>query len=378
LSVSDPVSESRSGRPRSPLDSISAACADDAGPPQSRALVASSLTATRSLGRLLGLDSLYVKDESGQATGSWLDRSAAAAVRSALDRGASGIGVVGAGVWAVSLAVQCARSGLRLVVVEPGAGPGEVDGQPGSTLDAVERDWLLVLGAQIVDVRAEPGELLRVAPSIVRRAGLYPVTTSDLSLRTGLIEVIREIECAGHEGALLAVPSLTGQEFDWLTIAAAKRRPSAVPLPLDDLGPSRTTCPFAIVGEIVSSPQVSCGPADGVTSEVQRDAVLTLPVTPREVEATRRVLAREEGLIVSRRGAAGFAALVRALRADRSRRLRERRLRHVSSAVVVVTGEPLRAGDGPPAAADAVASRPVSLLELSENLARLLIEPPRR
>jgi threonine synthase len=336
------------------------------------------LTATRSLGRLLGLDSLYVKVESGQPTGSWLDRSAAAAVRSALGSGASGIGVVRAGVWAVPLAVECARAGLRLVVVEPAASPGGGDSQLDSPVDTVERGWLAVLGARIVDVRADPGELLRAAPSIVSHAGLYPVTGSNPSLRTGLIEVIEEIERAGHERALLAVPNLAGQEFEWLTVAAAERRTAAVPLPLDGLASSRTTCPFAIVGEIASSPMARIDPTDGAAPEVWHDPVLAVTVRPREVEAARRLLAREEGLIVSRRGAAGFAALVRALRADRARRLRERRLRDVSSAVVVVTGEPLRAGDGPPAAADAVASRPVSLSELSVNLARLLVEPPGR
>ena len=77
------------------------------------------LIASRSLGRLLELESLAFKVECCQPPGSWLDRSAQALVAAAVAEGRTGLCTIGVHAWTVPLAMQCARAGLRFVVLEP-------------------------------------------------------------------------------------------------------------------------------------------------------------------------------------------------------------------------------------------------------------------
>jgi hypothetical protein len=201
------------------------------------------------------------------------------------------------------------------------------------------------------------------------QAGLRPATSVDRCFHDGLSDLIGEIEEAGPAASLLVMPELTGHEPGLLAAAAAERR-VAVPLPLDIDGPGRPIRPFAVVGALD-------GPRAPVRAS-EDDPVVRVVVSRRDAEAARRLLAREEGLLVSERGAAGFAALVRALREDRDRRLRERRFRDLSAAVVVLTDDFVREAGGPAPSADTVPDRPVPLTALTDSLARLLVRPPGR
>lgn len=303
----------------------------------------SPLIASRSLGRLVGLETLLFKVECWQPTGSWLDRSAAAIVEAAVAEGRAGLCVVGLEPWTVPLAVCCARAGLRCVVLEF----TEENRQA-----AAECGWLTALGARTVAVMADGESLRRWAPVAADSAGLHLVLSGEPLLQSGLASAIQEVERAGYADAVLALPSVTGGEHGWLAETALMRRR------------------VAVLGRLTEDIATSTSSADSF--------VLVNDISPREADAARRLLAREEGLLVSQRGATGFAGLVRALREDRAKRPRERRLRDAASAVVVLTGDPLRAGDGPPVPADAVAARPISLAELSSGLSRLLVEPPGR
>ena len=301
------------------------------------------LIASRSLGRLVGLETLLFKVECWQPTGSWLDRSAAAIVEAAVAEGRAGLCVLGIEPWTVPLAVCCARAGLRCVVLESVERDREA---------AEEGGWLTALGARTVAVMADGESLRRWAPVAADSAGLHLVLSGDPLLQSGLASAIQEVERAGYADAVLALPSVTGGEHGWLAETALMRRR------------------VAVLGRLTEDIATSTSSADSF--------VLVNDISPREADAARRLLAREEGLLVSQRGATGFAGLVRALREDRAKRPRERRLRDAASAVVVLTGDPLRAGDGPPVPADAVAARPISLAELSSGLSRLLVEPPGR
>lgn len=332
-------------------------------------LAEAPLAASRSLGRLLGLEALAFKVECWQPTGSWLDRSAAALAADAVDAGLTGLCTVGVVSWTLPLAMRCARAGLRCVVLEPTVSAASVQPE--------ERGWLSALGVRTVAVEADARALREAAPFAAERAGLRLVSPVDPLLQAGLSTVLEEVEHAGHGERLLVVPGLTGGEPGWLA-AAARHQIAAVSLPLDGLPTAVAGRPFAIVGRL-DSPDVG-GPDQDRTGAADRDEsmVLAVTVSSREADAARRLLAREEGLVVSQRGGAGLAGLLGVLREDRARRPRERRLRGVASAVVVVTGEPLRAGDPPPSEPDAVPSRPVSLASLTTDLAQLLVEPPGR
>lgn len=331
------------------------------------------LLASRSLGRLLGLEMLSFKVECRQPTGSWLDRSAASLVMAAVHDGRTGLCALGLDAWTLPLAVRCARVGLRFVVLEP-IGPACAGGglAPPEPDRSCERRWLSALGVETIAVEADGPALCAAAPSAVERAGLRLVQPDDPLLQAGLSGLVRQVQGAGGAGPLLAVPGLTGREHSWLATIA--RRSSALPLPLPDLPTAPTDRPSAVVGTLMSSGSVVSS-HDGAGGDA--GPVLAVAVSPREADAARRLLAREEGLLVSRTGCAGLAGLVRALREDRARRPRERRLRQVTSAVVV-TGDPIQIDDGPPPEPDAVPRRPVSLDSLQTDLARLLVEPPGR
>jgi threonine synthase len=325
---------------------------------------------SRSLGALLGFDALAFKLETCQPTGSWLDRAAAALVRQAVAEGVTGLCIVDGEPLVLPLAVQCARAGLRLVVLRSG-GLGQGDGDradaPGASTAAA--GWLAALGARHVAVQAGPDELVATAGQIAAGAGLRLVGRGEMQIGEGLEAVIAEIEGAGLGGAVLAASTLTGAEPAFLA-AIAGRHTAAVPLPLDDLvGPAtgRPTCPSAVVGDL--QPMAATG-TESSTS------VLSVAVTGREADAARVLLAREEGLIVSMAGAAALAALVRAVRDDRARRPRERRFPRQPAAVVVLTGDPPGVAANPPRAADAIPGRAVTLAELVADPLRLLVEPP--
>jgi len=301
---------------------------------------------SRSLGRLLGLASLVFKLECRQPSGSWLDRSADAIVASAVAAGRTGLCTVGPDAWTLPLAMRCARAGLRVVVLEPtvdvaaDAGPRRSD----------ERAWLSALGVRTVTIEADARAVRAATPGVAAGAGLFWVAPDDPSLDLGLAAAVDEVERAGHADALLALPELTGREARWLARGIR-------------LFP-------AVVGRLEGA--TAC-PADHDPS-----LVVSIAVSVREADAARRLLAREEGLLVSRVGASGLAGLVRALREDRARRPREKRLRGATSAAVILAGGPVWADEAPPPEPDAVPLRPVPLASLTADLARLLVGPPGR
>src|SRR4051812_18759476 len=133
------------------------------------------LVGSRSLGALLAFSSLAFKLETCQPTGSWLDRSAVAMVGQAVGEGATGVCLVEPGPLALPLAVQCARTGLKLVVLCPD--------QP----EAVTRDnWLAALGARQIVAEANRAELWQAAGAIARRANLWLAGADDAPARAGL------------------------------------------------------------------------------------------------------------------------------------------------------------------------------------------------
>src|SRR5262249_22105946 len=150
----------------------------------------------------------------------------------------------------------------------------------------------------------------------------------------------------------------------------------AMPLPFDEPVAAATPEPLrAIVGAIESAVDAAGGKDQGERGGGS-ESVLTVAVTRREAEAARALLAREEGQLVSLQGAGGLAGLARALRDDRARKPRERRIVRGRHVVMVLTGDPV--GVGPARAADRVPRRPVTLAELLASPERLLVEPPGR
>jgi hypothetical protein len=264
--------------------------------------------------------------------------------------------------------VQCARAGLRLVVLTSIESADDVQAR---------HSWLATLGARVLAVEADQQELRRASASALPEAGVFEASPGDGWWSAGLDEVVSEIDTTGHGDALLAVPGLTGRESDAL-LAVAQRRAGSVPLPLDGVHAAAADRVIAVVGALGVPTSATSG--SGASGGVRGPAggVITVSVSLREVEAAQRLLAREEGLLVSRGGAVGFAALVRAMREDRAKRPRERRLRGVGSIVVIVTGDPPVLGGSLPSASNPAPDRTYSLADLATDLPRLLVAPPGR
>jgi hypothetical protein len=247
---------------------------------------------------------------------------------------------------------------------------------------SIDVAWLVALGARVVLVEASSDDLLLAGSAISADTGLRLGDPSHPLLRTGLEAVIRELGATGHADSLLAVPALIGCESAWLRSFAAERRSEAARPSLGGVGSAGSEDIFGVVGDLVGAAasrsnlafQGGCVAATGAID----DPVPVIAVTRRDAEAAQRLLAREEGLLTSRRGAAGLAALVRLLRDDRSRRPRERRLPQAASAVTVLTSDWPGIGDGPPLALDDIPIRPVSLAALVAYPRRVLVEPPGR
>jgi len=92
-------------------------------------------------------------------------------------------------------------------------------------------------------------------------------------------------------------------------------------------------------------------------------------VSVREADAARRLLAREEGLLASRRGVAGLVALMRVRR--------EKSFPKQASAVVMLINEVGGSEDGPPTALDEdLAGEPLSLDALRADARGALFRPP--
>jgi hypothetical protein len=305
----------------------------DATPRAGFSHVETPLVPSRSLGPLLGFGALAFKLETCQPTGSWLDRDAALLVQRAVASGLTGLCGLADSPLALPLAVQCARAGLRLVLL----GSRHRADQP--TCRATQHirspatdSWLAALGARQITVDADWMELAATVSQIAGAAGLELVEMEGSVTSAGLEAAANEVIGAGFAASLLVVPAFASA------------------------GPA---------GHLLA-------PVLGVLTVVELDVA----VTAREADAARVLLAREEGLLASVAGAAALAALVRTVREDRARRPRERRFPRDLTAVVVLTGEPPGAGGSPPPPADAVPGRAVSLAELMADPGRLLVEPP--
>jgi len=75
------------------------------------------------LGQALGLDALYIKDDTRQPTGSLKDRASALAVMKAREAGASMITTASTGNAAAALAGMCAADGMPCTIFVPGSAP---------------------------------------------------------------------------------------------------------------------------------------------------------------------------------------------------------------------------------------------------------------
>ncbi len=115
------------------------------------------------LGEELGLEELYVKDETRNPTWSFKDRGSSVGVSMAVEIGAEAVGCVSSGNMAASMAAYAARAGVRCVIVVPRKTPmGKIV-------------QMLVCGASLASVEAPYPVITRTFIENSFSAGVYSV-----------------------------------------------------------------------------------------------------------------------------------------------------------------------------------------------------------
>ncbi len=115
------------------------------------------------LGEELGLEELYVKDETRNPTWSFKDRGSSVGVSMAVEIGAGAVGCVSSGNMAASMAAYAARAGVRCVIVVPRKTPmGKIV-------------QMLVCGASLASVEAPYPVITRTFIENSFSAGVYSV-----------------------------------------------------------------------------------------------------------------------------------------------------------------------------------------------------------
>lgn len=266
----------------------------------------------------------------------------------------AGLLAVGTEPATMRLALAAARAGTTLVVL-----------MPAGAERTVATSWVKAIGARLLPVDVTAEELQAVAPGIATDAGMRLIDATG----PGVVTLNREsaIRERGHAYVLAGPRHL-------LSVPAPK--PIALPLLSAEPTARRSRRQRLPISTILGVEAAEIGDAALGLEQVPEpspDGLLTVPVTPREAEAARRLLAREEGLLVSRRGALGLAASVIAVtRGDPIRRLPR------TSRVILRLGDEAEAlSQGPPLAADeAVTVSPMSLDALQDSLRRALLMAP--
>jgi threonine synthase len=119
------------------------------------------------VGRGLGLDGLYAKNEAQNPTGSFKDRGTAVAVQKAAELGAARIGTVSTGNMAASTAAYGARAGLETFVLLK-------EGTSAQSLQAAG-----IHGPRLVAVEGDYGAVFKASLSIGRRLGIAFMNSID-------------------------------------------------------------------------------------------------------------------------------------------------------------------------------------------------------
>lgn len=122
----------------------------------------------RHLGGLLGLDQLYLKNESTNPTGSFKDRAATVAITKAQDFGAARVAIASTGSAGASAAAFAAAAGLECFVFVPKDTPNSRLLPP------------ILYGATVFRVEGTNNDAIKLITRLQRQHGWYNVTTASL------------------------------------------------------------------------------------------------------------------------------------------------------------------------------------------------------
>ncbi|MEW5865283.1 MAG: threonine synthase [Bacillota bacterium] len=117
----------------------------------------------------LGLDGLFIKDETREPTGSFKDRPIAVATTKALEFGVDTVVTSSSGNAGAAVAAYAAKAGLRCVVVVP------------STTSTGKLTQMVMCGAEVISVDGSSSDAFRFAQSAAKERGWLNISTTFLN-----------------------------------------------------------------------------------------------------------------------------------------------------------------------------------------------------
>ncbi len=159
------------------------------------------------LAKALGVESLYLKDETRNPTWSFKDRGTSVGVSKAVEIGARAVGCVSTGNMAASTAAYAAKAGIKSIVIIPHGTPLEKIAQ------------MLICGAEVVALKAPYPEIYRVALDASREYGIYMVH-SDAPMRvegqkTASFEIAEQLEWRAPDWVIVPTSSAGNLSAHW-------------------------------------------------------------------------------------------------------------------------------------------------------------------
>lgn len=298
------------------------------------------LAAAPVLGARLGLQTLWLKDDTRNPSASFKDRAGAVALAVAHERGERVVAGASTGNAASSLACLAARTGMKTVIFVPESAP------------AAKVAQILLFGANVVAVRGTYDQAFDLCLEACREHGWYnrntgynpytregkktcafeiveqlgwnvpdwvAVSVGDGNIISGLWKGFVELREAG---LVDRVPKL---------LAVQAEHSNSVKLAFEGDGEIRAVSGTTIADSIsVSVPR----DGDAAVRALRESAGAAVAVTDDEILDAMRVLARSEGLFAEPAAAAAVAGLVTATR--------DGRVSPSETVVTVVTGSGLK------------------------------------
>jgi len=321
------------------------------------------------LGRKVGWEGLYAKNEAQNPTGSFKDRGTAVAVQKAVALGLPRIGTVSTGNMAVSTAAYGAKAGLETYVLLK-------EGSSRTSLAAAA-----IFGPVLVTVRGDYGRLFHDSLAIGRELGIYFMNSVDPyrveGYKAAAFEAFFDLGRAAPDVILVPLSS-GGHLLGWLrafddlrATVGLSRYPTFVGVQAAGCAPLARA--FAAgreryerldkvetVAHAISNPAPPAG--DAVLRKIRDEQGLIIAVTDEEMLAAQRLLASEEGVFVQPESAVTLAGLIQLLKSGR--------LCRGERALLVLTGSGLKAMSA--LEATSFPTHEMSLEGLADGLRRLV------
>ena len=281
-----------------------------------------ALLRCRRLGAEIGLNNLYIKNETTNPTGSFKDRPACLGVSLAKEAGAGTVVVASSGNGAVAVSAYAARAGMKAIVFVPETAPN------GKLTQSA------VFGAQLIRVRGAYSESYRAAISVAGKYGLPNLTSTFLNPylveadKTVAYEISESLGGIAPDYVVVPIgagPLLVGCDKGFReleVLGRGKGRPGMIGVQAAGCAPTVAAYQQGLdqVAEWDQTPQTICGGIADPLRGYSRDGTLTLKiiretggvaeaVSDEESIESIKVLARTEGIFAEPSGAVGIGAL---------------------------------------------------------------------